>query len=140
MSETFPNYAGRSDVDIPLEEELELAGIFVERLPECCRKDRGEVKTIVIGTLHGWSFERFWYYWVCKGPGIPIDAAMKLHEKYGKVVRVDGHCGCPSPLERFKGLGTGSYHVDTLRGLKALADTIREVVEKANVIQEVANA
>lgn len=131
MNETFPNYAGRRDVDIQLEEELELAGIFVEHLPEILRENRGEVKSIVVGTLHGWTFERNWYYWVCKGPGIPINAAMKLHEKYGKVVRVDGHCGCPSPLEWFNGLGTGSYHVDTLRGLKALADTIKDVVKNA---------
>jgi len=138
----LPNYAGRKDVDIPLEEELELAGIHVEHLPEGCRDTMGEVKSIVIGSLHGWTFTRNWYYWVCKGPGIPVDVAMKLHERYGSVVRVDGHCGCPSPLERFKGLGTGAYHVDSLRGLKALADTIREVVKAAEDfrVKEVATA
>ncbi len=131
--QSFPNYAGRSDVDEDLANELILAGIKVEKLPEFCRKSNGEVETIIVGTLHGWTFRRAWYYWVCDGPGIPLDAAMKLHAAQGNKVRVDGNCGCPSPLERFKGLGTGFYHVDTQIGLKALADTIKEVVEQATL-------
>lgn len=126
------NFAGRADVDTDCEGELAFAGITVEKLPEICRKNQGEVKTIIVGTLHGWVFERAWRYWVCKGPGIPLDAAMALHARSGRVVRVDGHCGCPSPLEWFHGLGTGAYHVDTVYGLKDLADTIKAVVEQSN--------
>lgn len=129
---SLPNYAGRADADQALRDELELAGITIEHLPECMRQSNGEVKTTVIGSLHGWGFKRAWRYWVCDGPGLPLDAAMKLHAEYGKEVRVAGHCGCPSPLEWYKGLGTGDYHVDTLRGLKALADTICAVVQQAN--------
>jgi hypothetical protein len=126
----LPNYAGRDDVDSELIDELTLAGISVN-VYEFLRKSSGEVKTAVIGGLHGWSFRRAWSYWIATGPGIPIDDAMVLHEKHGKVVRADGHCGSPSPFEMFYGLGCGSYHVDSLIGLKALADTIKQVVARA---------
>tara|TARA_Y100000310_G_C20539180_1_gene742371 strand:+ start:683 stop:973 length:291 start_codon:yes stop_codon:yes gene_type:complete len=86
------------------------------------------VYTIIFGELHGWTFHRAWRYWICKGPGIEFNYATKLHEQFGQVVRVDGCCGCPSPLEQFHGLAVNSYHVDTLPGLKALADTIKEVI------------
>ena len=127
----FANLAGREDCDEEVERELQLAGIESTRLPEVMRKHAGEVKTIVLGQLHGWGFTRLWRYWVCRGPGIPLDAATRLHQQFGSLVRVDGHCGCPSPLERFQGLGTGHYHVDTQEGLVALAGTIRQVVEEA---------
>jgi hypothetical protein len=55
---------------------------------------------------------------------------MKLYETNKKDVRVAGHCGCPSPLEWYKGLAVGNYHVDSPEGLKALADTIKGLVEK----------
>ena len=100
-------------------------------LVEHFRERSGEVKTSVKGLLHGWVFERAWYYWRATGPGIELEAAMALHATHGNVVRVDGHCGCPSPLERYEGLACGSYHVDTPEGLKALADTIRSLVVKA---------
>lgn len=123
------NYAGRADVDEELAAELTAAGIPVCRMPEILRKHNGEVETIVIGDLHGWGFKRAWYYWVCEGPGIEVEAAERLHAAHGKVVRVAGHCGCPSPREWFKGLACGSYHVDTQEGLSALAATIRSLVE-----------
>jgi hypothetical protein len=63
------NYAGRDDVDTELIGELTAAGIPFEKLPESMRKTTGEVQSIIIGSLHGWSFQRYWYYWVCKGPG-----------------------------------------------------------------------
>jgi hypothetical protein len=137
MSEHFPNYAGRSNVDRELSEELEMAGITVVKLPESIRhRDSSEVHTIIIGELllvpnvlcTAWVFNRAWIYWVCKGPGIPMNKAMQLHEQYGDVVRADGHCGCPSPREWYGGLGSGHYHVDTFRGLKALADTIKSCI------------
>lgn len=135
----FPNKAGdHADTDSILTAELHAAGIatvqetegvFDAHLTELLREASGEVKTSVIGVLHGWQFSRAWYYWVCSGPGIEVEAAERLHAAHGSTVRVAGHCGCPSPREWFKGLACGSYHVDSPEGLKALADTIRALVE-----------
>jgi hypothetical protein len=126
----FPNRAGdHEDTDDVLSAELEAAGITVEK-HEFLRRRNREVKTAVIGSLHGWGFERAWYYWVATGPGIELEAAEKLHAAHGRSVRVDGHCGCPSPGEWFKGLACGSYHVDDQEGLNALAETIRELVSR----------
>lgn len=55
--------------------------------------------------------------------------ADELHEKYGEVVRVAGHCGCPAPREWHKDpwyIGVSSYHIDTQEGLKVLADMIKK--------------
>ena len=123
------NYAGKSDKDDEIATELNLAGIEVHRYEML--RDRGEVKTAVIGSLYGWSFSRAWYYWVAKGPGIPPAYADVLHKHYGEEVRVDGDCTCPSPKEMFKGFAVGHYHVDTQIGLKALADVIRKVIAEA---------
>jgi len=127
---TFPNKAGDyADTDDVLTAELESAGIEVFKA-NWLRDSSGEVKTSVKGDLHGWTFERAWYYWRCNGPGIEVAAAEKLHAAHGQTVRVAGHCGCPSPREWFKGLACGSYHVDDAAGLKALADTIRSLVSE----------
>ena len=122
----FPNYAGVDNIDDDLAAELNLAGITVMVLPF---EQGGEVKTKVIGSVHGWSFDRLWYYWSAKGPGIPCDVATDLWNK-DKTVRVDGHCASPSPVEWFNGFGVGSYHIDTPEGLKALADVIKSVYRK----------
>lgn len=145
----FPNKAGNhSDTDGILIEELHAAGIQtvqeengkpLDWLADMFRSSSGEVKTSVQGALHGWIFKRAWYYWVCTGPGIELAAAMALHEKFGDQVRVAGHCGCPSPLEWYKGLACGDYHVDTPEGLKALADTIKEIVEKNKALYATTN-
>lgn len=130
----FPNKAGdHEDTDNILEGELRVAGIHVEK-NKVFRSSPREVVSSVIGTLHGWCFTRNWVYWVCKGPGIEVKAAEKLHKEHGQTVRVDGHCGCPSPRDHFKGLACGNYHVDNQEGLNALADTIRMLVnsEKPN--------
>lgn len=137
----FPNKAGdHADTDDILRAELKAAGILTYQenagkdpsyLADFLRHTSGEVKTSVRGTLHGWSFTRCWYYWNAEGPGIELAAAEKLHEKHGQVVRVDGNCTCPNPREQYKGLAIGHYHVDTPEGLKALADTIKELVAKA---------
>ena len=125
------NYAGVEGCDNALIAELKFADIGYTKFRF---HPSGEVPTHVIGHIDpsGWGFERAWTYWVAEGPGIPVEEAEELHEKYGQVVRVSGHCGCPSPLEWFKGFGVGLYHVDTLEGLKALADTIKEIVAKNN--------
>jgi hypothetical protein len=137
----FPNKAGdHTDTDGILRAELKAAGIQtyqeaegqpLEYLASILRSQSGEVKTSVMGTLHGWTFKRAWYYWVAEGPGIDVDAAEALHATHGREVRVNGHCGCPSPSEWFKGLACGHYHVDAPEGLKALADTLKGLVEKA---------
>ena len=130
---TFPNKAGNhADTDDVLAAELTQAGIIVHR-SEILRSGKSDVKTAVFGELHKWSFTRAWYYWVCEGPGIELEASEKLHASHGRTVRVDGHCGCPSPREWFHGLACGNYHVDDAEGLKALADTIKALVAKAGV-------
>src|ERR1035437_2982969 len=133
----FPNYAGRNDVDAELTKELEDAGLSVVMYPECAYKKR-EVDSRVCGQITaddmpriGWWFERAWYYWTAKGPGIPPDYAEKLHGTHGQVVRVEGHCGCPSPLEYNKGFGTGSYHIDTPDGLKAFVNMLIQIMMDA---------
>lgn len=124
------NYAGCADKDAEIAAELETAGIPVHRMPEFMRMKR-EVQTIIMGDLHGWTFERAWYYWVAKGPGIDVETAERLHAAHGNAVRVDGHCGCPSPREWFKGFACGHYHVDSQEGLNALANTLREVAARS---------
>lgn len=136
----FPNKAGdHADTDDILRAELKAAGIPTlqedagqspEYMADTLRRMSGEVKTSVIGVLHGWEFKRAWYYWRASGPGIELAAADKLHAEHGKSVRVDGHCGCPSPREWFKGLAVGHYHVDDAAGLKALADCIKGLVSR----------
>jgi hypothetical protein len=143
---SFPNMAGVLKTDDVLAAELKAAGInvdnheflrhrnnyeFLRRGMDQCRQHlNAEVKSAIMGSLYGWTFERSWNYWVCKGPGIEVKAAERLHNAIGQEVRIDGHCGCPSPRDWFHGLACGHYHVDTPAGLKALADTIKELVEK----------
>lgn len=136
----FPNKAGdHADTDEILRDELRFAGIQTlqeaegkgpEFMQDILRRSSGEVKTSVIGCLHGWEFKRSWYYWRATGPGIEVDAAEALHATHGKDVRVAGHAGCPSPKEWYKGLACGDYHIDTREGLLALADTIKGLVQR----------
>lgn len=126
----FPNLAGRPNIDDICAAELEAAGIEAVRF-EIFRDQNPEVKTAVRGQLPPWRFSRNWRYWVARGPGIPPCYAAILHEKLGKEVRVEGHCGCPSPLEWHKGFAVGLYHVDTPEGLTMLADTIKLVMVEA---------
>lgn len=121
---TFPNRAGgHPDNDEVLARELQAAGIEAVVLPV---STRSEVKTHVVGRLADqWSFTRAWYYWVAEGPGLPVELAEQLHAQHGHVVRVDGFAGGICPRERYKGRGVGHYHVDTVEGLKALADAIQ---------------
>jgi hypothetical protein len=115
-----------AEVTATCEAELKAAGINITIFP---RVRPGEVPTLTFGGLSMWSFTRAWYYWIAEGPGIPPDVAEKLHAEFGHEVRVDGHCGCPSPREWFNGFGVGHYHVDTQRGLNALADTLRSIYD-----------
>jgi hypothetical protein len=124
------NYAGRTDADAEVAAELEAAGITVARLPESMRNRMGEVKTIVIGDLHGWAFERKWYYWSAEGPGIPCEVAEQLYKEHGNVVRLNGDAGSPSPKRTLLGLAAGKYHVDSQEGLNALAKVISGIVAR----------
>lgn len=122
------NYAGQTDKDTEIASELEQAGINVHRLPESFRESHPEMRTVIVGGLHGWEFRRAWYYWIATGPGIPLDAAETLQASHGQEVRANGDCVCRGPLFWNNGFGTGSYHVDTQEGLNALADTLRRIV------------
>lgn len=131
----FPNLARRDPTDAEVEAitatckaELEAAGITANVWSWF--EPRGEVPSKCVGTLSGWKFERAWYYWQASGDGIPPDIAERLHASHGRDVRVEGHCGCPSPLEWAHGFAIGSYHVDTPEGLKALADTLRSICDE----------
>jgi hypothetical protein len=124
------NYAGRTDADAEVAAELEAAGITVARLPESMRNSMGEVKTIVTGELHGWAFERKWYYWNAEGPGIPCEVAEQLYKEHGNVVRLNGDAGSPSPRRTLLGLAAGRYHIDSQDGLNALAHAIRTIVAR----------
>ena len=130
----FPNLARSkpfgpevtAEVTATAEAELLVAGINVTIWPSW---ENGEVPSLAIGGLSGWIFQRRWYYWSAEGPGIPPDIAERLHATHGREVRVEGHCGCPSPLEWRKGFAIGSYHVDTQEGLNALANTLRSIYD-----------
>lgn len=125
----FPNLASSPDnteaVTAACKSELEAAGIQTYVFGGLY--GQSEVPSKCVGHLSGWSFKRAWYYWVATGPGIPPEIAERLHATHGREVRVEGHCGCPSPLEWAHGFAIGSYHVDTNDGLKALADTLASI-------------
>lgn len=128
----FPNMAGKKELaNVVLIAELTEAGILVH---DYSFNAEGEVGSTIAGSLYGWSFKRAWYYWVAKGPGLPPYHAHLLHQQFGKEVRVDGHCGCPSPLEWYGGFACNNYHVDTQRGLNALAAMIRLVAEHGEAL------
>lgn len=129
----FPNLARAkedieswTEVDEQVLKELKEAGIEYSAAFEFLR-NRGEVPTAYVGYLCLWGFERSWYYWVAKGPGVPPDRAEEFHKKWGREVRVDGHCGCPSPLEWHRGFAVGTYHIDTQEGLNAFADLLGSI-------------
>jgi hypothetical protein len=131
----FPNVAGLGKteperVDAILSSELKAAGIEAASC-EILRPVSGEPCTAITGKLHQWGFRRAWYYWVAEGPGLPLADAMALHAEHGTSVRVEGDCGCPSPLEYRHGFAVGMYHVDNAEGLAALASTIRSVWQRA---------
>lgn len=115
------------EITAKCEDELTAAGIPIYTMKFLA--EQGEVPSASRGQLSMWGFKRAWYYWVATGPGLPPAVADALHEAHGRVVRVDGHCGCPSPREWFKGFGVGCYHVDTQEGLNALAAAIKSVYD-----------
>lgn len=148
QAHVFPNLARHvesgsmiavfSEVDTQVAKELTEAGATEENCLEMNfgRKSGGtfkEVPTKHIGIAHGWSFERGWYYYVAKGPGIPPDIAEEFHKTWGTQVRVEGHCGCPSPLEWAHGFAIGSYHIDTQEGLNAFVALLATIDRRTKV-------
>lgn len=114
------------EVDAQVLKELKEAGITPEGPAEFLRTMR-EVPAAYVGNHCRWGFRRAWYYWVAEGPGVPADKAEEFHKVWGTQVRVDGHCGCPSPLEWHHGFAVGMYHIDTPAGLAAFASLLRSI-------------
>jgi hypothetical protein len=154
------NLAGETKADLYILKELDEAGIGIIE----GERSRGEVPHTLTGSLADWNFSRAWYYWVAdakKGLGLPLDVATELHNKeysikgerelrkYGNVIRVAGHAGCPPPEEwadefpissKEKGSFVRLYHVDSQEGLNALADSIRtlhDLVSRGNEPEKV---
>lgn len=107
--DSLPNLAGNLNTDDYINAELTEAGIEIVR----GNRSETEVPYSITGKLNGWELIRKWNYWVAtsNSDGLPLEIATELHSKkypdypvsrekpetYGKVVRVMGHCGCPSP-------------------------------------------
>ncbi len=107
--------------------ELDLAGIDIVE-----KAERGEVPSSFSGKLGDFEFSRAWYYWVVVG-NVPLNLAKDMYhgsEEGKKYVRVAGHCGCPAPEGWAHGGVVNCYHIDTWRGLKLFADTVRKLVPK----------
>lgn len=138
----FPNKAGdHIGTDSILRDELKAAGIRTmqeeagrdESAFAFLRETSGEVKTSVRGVLHGWTFERAWYYWIAKGPGIDFERSMDIWRNHGDEVRVSGDCACRSPHFWYEGLAAGFYHIDTPDGLLVLSNAIKQQVADAKL-------
>lgn len=127
-SRPYKALAGRpvEENDPVLTSELLEVGIPVVSSRYLIRPD-AEVKSSVMGELHGWSFTRGWNYWICSGPGIEVNAAEQLYLSHGHIVRADGGGG-DNPRELFRGLACNKYHVDTPEGLAALVATLNNLV------------
>lgn len=109
------------EIDILCTYELMQAGIEANKLPECIRSDTADVRTIVFGELHHWTFKRARKFWIAEGPGLPPAYSNALHEKIGQECRVNGDCTCPSPTKQYGNFASGYYHVDTQEALNELA-------------------
>jgi hypothetical protein len=136
------NLAGDTKADLHILKELSEAGIEVIE----SKRTRSEVPYTLTGKLADWNFSRAWYYWIANAEeGLPLEVATKLHNKkytikgerqparYGQVIRVVGHCGCPPPKDWLNKDGMiDSYHVDSQEGLNALAGAIRTLHNMAS--------
>lgn len=119
------NLAGHKEASDRAKAELETAGIDVFTLPE---PQDHEVRSRFGGRLGPFLFTRKWYYWSVRGPMPKAQARRMYEDAIGRTdVRVDGHCGCPSPDEWCEGDTVDLYHVDSVAGLRLIADTIRSI-------------
>jgi hypothetical protein len=131
------NAAGDTNCDEYISKELEEAQISYERM-DLFKQSNGEVPSAIIGFLDGWKFRRAWYYWIAEAKGtlLLFEFADELHQKFGKDVRVSGHCAAPAPrawCSKPWQMGVDFYHVDTQEGLNALAEAIRKQTESNKV-------
>jgi hypothetical protein len=84
----------------------------------------------VYGQAGNLQFERYWRYWVARGP-VPLSVARELYaDPIGKEsVRADGHCGCPPPEEWVEWVDgepcVTAYHIDTAEGLALFIGKMR---------------
>lgn len=128
------NLAGVFECDPFVELELKLAGIKIFK-----KEITSEVPTTFYGRLNGFIFHRAWYYWIVEGL-VPLNLAIELYENPigRKTVRVEGHCGCPSPIEfgiqKYLNTKTNkfeefisTYHIDSIEGLKLFTKTIKTI-------------
>lgn len=128
-----------TSVDNMLKLELEYAGVPLMTGSNALllsMTNRSEVRTKIVGELHGWVFIRYWRYWVVEGPGLDFPTAMDLWKTHGKYVRANGDAGCRSPWMWNQGFATRSYHHDTHEGLKCLCDVIKNVHASSEVVAE----
>lgn len=90
------NLAGRSDCNESIEHELTKCRIEIIRN----QPQEGEVPSSLRGKLGNFVFFRAWRYWIARG-NVPLEVAKELYDDpVGKEdVRVQGHCGCPAPVE-----------------------------------------
>lgn len=96
----------------------------------------------VVANVHNWNFKRNYRYWIVEseGNGLPLSIAKQLHSKkypdemfddyqmirkYGNVIRVIGHAGCPEPDGWDTNGYINSYHIDTQEGLNEFVRTIK---------------
>jgi len=86
----------------PESEAAQLAGsgMYIPELVQKAKKINVRIFKVV-GRLHGWRFERAWYYWRarCEKSSAQIfnPDAMELWERHGDELRVAGHCGGIKP-------------------------------------------
>lgn len=75
--------------------------------------------------VFGWHFSRAWYYWVAstdQGARIPADAAVRLDDMWGRVLRVDGYAGGKRPQG-----DVSNYHIDRPDALDALIRSLKKM-------------
>lgn len=103
--------------------------------------DKAGLKELEIGNF---KLKRNWNYWVAisdKNKGLSLSVATELHNKkyvggedyniYGKCIRVNGHCGSPTPESWSMGYDKtiDCYHIDTQEGLNEFVRTVVKSLE-----------
>lgn len=114
----FENLAGTGNSEAA-RAELVAAGIPVVTFARY-----GECKVDVIGVLHGWVFDRRWYYWSASAStGSEIDTAsasvVRFDDEHGARVRAHGYAGGGALS---MGPSVRTFHIDTADGLLAFAE------------------
>lgn len=78
--------------------------------------------------MYRWKFARYWYYWAAevRWPDfiIPKALAEDFNKRFRREVRVDGFAGGQNVTR-----DVGSYHIDTLNGLKEFMRLLKQNYE-----------